>query len=103
MRYAFVLVALVLAGCASNTPDMGARFNDEAQQEVSCMQHQQSAPGDQYLKEDNWDTDVTLPLLRYYTTNGKKPYCDGQGPSDVDKQWLDIYRKLGADESNIRT
>ncbi|GLZ28418.1 hypothetical protein Lesp02_06080 [Lentzea sp. NBRC 105346] len=101
MKYAFVLAALVLAGCSSGGNDMGATFNDEGQAEITCMQHQAARPGERYLKEENWDTDVTLPLLRYYTSNGKKPYCDGQGASEIDKVWFDIYRKLGGDAGNI--
>lgn len=101
MRYTLVLAVLLLAGCSASA-EPGPRFDDEGQAEITCMKHQPNAPGDQYLKEENWDTDMTLPLLRYYTTNGKKPYCDGQTASDVDKQWLDIYVKLGADTANIR-
>lgn len=103
MRYALVLAALVLAGCSQAPAEMGPRFNDEGQGDITCMQHQQDRPGERYLNPDNWDTDLTLPLLRYYTTNGKKPYCDGQAATEIDKLWLDIYLKLGADGANIGT
>ena len=50
------------------------------------MDHQGRSPGTQ-------DTDpsvsmfITLPVIRYYKENGSKPYCDGQGPTAIDRQW----------------
>jgi len=28
-----------------------------------------------------------LEVFRYYTENGSKPYCDGAGPTAIDKRW----------------
>ena len=33
--------------------------------------------------------------------SGAKPYRDGNGPTDVDRQWVDIYVRLGADRNNV--
>jgi glutathione S-transferase len=46
-------------------------------------------------------TDETLALLRYYTANGGKKYCAGDDPTAVDRQWADLYVRLGADRKNV--
>ncbi|WP_231104654.1 hypothetical protein [Haloechinothrix halophila] len=46
-------------------------------------------------------SEETMTLLRYYTSHGRKPYCDGAGPTDVDRAWARLYVELGADPSNL--
>lgn len=91
------------AACTATTPDPGPRFDDEAGAEraLACMKHQPQAPGARYTADTSRRTDETLALLRYYTANGAKPYCDGHGPTGIDRQWIDIYVSLGADRKNV--
>jgi hypothetical protein len=102
-----VLTALlcgVVAACGAD-PDPGPRFDDEttngAVRDLTCMKHQPQPPGARYTDDPARRTAETLGLLRYYTANGAKPYCDGQGPTDVDRQWVDVYVNLGADRKNV--
>jgi len=90
-----------LAGC-STPPDPGPLFADDRQTaEPTCMQHQARAPGSRYTDAALRRTDETLPLLRYYTANGTKPYCDNQAPTDVDRAWARVYVDLGAERSRV--
>lgn len=69
---------LVIAGCsADHGPPPGPRFDDEGQARITCMSHQVEAPGARYSDESLRVTADTMALLRYYTANGRKPYCDG--------------------------
>lgn len=90
--------ALLTAGC-STAPD--PRFADEGLREISCMAHQPEAPGPRYTDPARRRTGEVLPLLRYYTANGAKPYCDGAGPTDIDKRWARLYAELGADATKV--
>lgn len=101
-----VLTALLFGAVAACTaPDPGRRFDDEttggAVRELTCMKHQPQPPGTRYTDDTTRRTGETLALLRYYTANGAKPYCDGHGPTDIDRQWVDIYVSLGADRKNV--
>ncbi|MFJ1768062.1 hypothetical protein ACIOD2_47635 [Amycolatopsis sp. NPDC088138] len=92
---------LLIAGCSAAPPDPGPVFDNEGNQPVSCMKHQQAEPGARYRDPDRIRTDETLPLLRYYTSNGRKTYCDGAAPSDVDRAWAGVYVGLGAARANV--
>jgi hypothetical protein len=103
-----IVVAALLLGavaCTESAPDPGPRFDDEttggAVRELDCMKHQPRPPGTRYTDDTLKRTNETLALLRYYTANGGKPYCDGDGPTDVDRQWIDLYVRLGADRDNV--
>lgn len=99
-----VLTALLfgaVAACSVAAPDPGPRFDDEAARDLTCMKHQPQPPGARYTDDTAKRTGETFALLRYYTANGAKPYCDGNGPTDVDRQWVDIYVSLGADRKNV--
>ena len=102
IRYVVSSVFLV-AACSVAAPDPGPRFDDETARDLTCMKHQQQPPGTRYTDDTARRTDETLALLRYYTANGAKPYCDGNGPTDVDRQWVDLYVHLGADRKNVAT
>lgn len=103
------LSALLLCAvaCTEAAPDPGPRFDDEkaggAVRELDCMRHQPQRPGARYTDAELQSTGETLALLRYYTANGAKPYCDGKGPTGVDREWADIYVRLGADRDNVAT
>jgi hypothetical protein len=92
---------LVLAGCTQGATAAGVKFDDEGLADVACMKHQPAPPGANYTNSDGGPTDEVLPVLRYYTAHGKKGYCDGKGPSDVDKAWAAVYVDLGADKANV--
>lgn len=101
MRLVLVVLAVVaVAGCSS-AGQPGALFDDERQADIACMRHQPQQPGEEYFSEENWDTNVSLPILRYYTANGRKPYCDGGAATAADKGWRELYLKMGADEKNL--
>jgi hypothetical protein len=101
MRYLGLLVVVFLAACSTAPAEQGPRFDDQGQQDISCMQHQAVTPGPRYMDPGVRRTDETLPMLRYYTVNAKKSYCDGQGPTDADRQWARLYVDLGADRANV--
>ncbi|QXV63356.1 hypothetical protein CVV72_33240 [Amycolatopsis sp. TNS106] len=100
-----LLLYAVVTACSGAAPDPDPRFDDETTggvaTELTCMKHQPRAPGPRYTDEKLRRTDETLALLRYYTANGAKPYCDGSGPTDIDRQWVDLYVGLGADAGNV--
>lgn len=96
---------LLVTACAEPAPDPGPRFDDETTggvaRELTCMKHQQAPPGTRYTDNKLRRTEETLALLRYYTANGGKPYCDGKKPTDTDRRWVDLYVRLGADRKNV--
>ncbi|HWO66244.1 MAG TPA: hypothetical protein VNO31_40045 [Umezawaea sp.] len=102
MRATTTLCALVLAltACTAQA-EPGPVFDDESRADVTCLKHQESAPGARYSDEVMRRSDEVLPLLRYYTAHGRKPFCDGAEPSTNDKAWADLYVRLGADRANV--
>ena len=96
-----IAAALMLAGCTAAGADADVRFDDEAQAEVTCMKHQTSPPGKTYTDAEGVPTDAVLPVLRYYTKNGRKKYCDGADPNANDKAWAAVYVDLGANSANV--
>ncbi|ANZ41428.1 hypothetical protein BBK82_41185 [Lentzea guizhouensis] len=92
--------ATVLIAC-TGSPDPGPVFDNENGSELTCLRHQPQPPGPRYTDEALRRTDHTLPLLRYYTAHGRKPFCDDQTPTDIDKQWAQLYVDLGADRANV--
>lgn len=101
MKKLIVLAVLALAACSAQ-PAATAQFDDEGQSDVSCMKHQEQTPGEEYFDEGSWDTVVSLSILRYYTSNGSKPYCDGKEATAADQGWRKLYVRMGADQTNIR-
>ena len=102
MKKLIVLTVLALAACSTTSETATAAFDDEQQSDVSCLKHQDETPGEEYFDEGNWDTVVSLSILRYYTSNGTKPYCDGKGASEADEGWKKLYVQMGADQTNLR-
>ncbi|MCR6490677.1 hypothetical protein M8542_48560 [Amycolatopsis sp. OK19-0408] len=102
MRATFALACcLLIASCSAAPPDPGPVFDNEGNQAVGCMKHQPAAPGARYLDPGQVRTDETLPLLRYYTANGRKAYCDHAAPSAADRAWAGVYVSLGAERVNV--
>jgi hypothetical protein len=101
MRRLVVLYALLLAACGTSQAEPGPLFDDEGRTELTCLKHQAAPPGDRYSDEGMRNSAEVLNLLRYYTANGRKPYCDGAGASAEDKAWGELYVRLGADRTNV--
>jgi hypothetical protein len=107
MRTILTTLLLIAAAtaCTAPAPTAGPRFDDETKggvvRELTCMKHQSQPPGTRYTDEKTKRTDEVLALLRYYTANGTKPYCDRQGPTEDDRQWVDLYVRLGANRDNV--
>ncbi|GLZ41939.1 hypothetical protein [Actinokineospora sp. NBRC 105648] len=97
-----VATLLTLAACSA-TPDPGPRFDDQAQAELTCLNHQSAAPGPRYTDPAQRRTEETLAVLRYYTANTAKPYCDNQPATTTDRDWAKLYVDLGADPALVAT
>ncbi len=95
---ALTLALLAAAGCSDNG---GPLFNNEGARELRCMQHQSEPPGSRYTDPGRGNPAELLAVLRYYTANGTKPYCDGAPPSDTDRAWAKLYVQLGADRTRV--
>ena len=95
-----LLVGLVVGGCTGGTGGSAGRpdgtFSLPEGTEVTCLEHQQQAPGVDYTGGADGDTAAIFALLRYWAENGALPYCDGQPPTAVDLQWRDLVEQLGA-------
>jgi hypothetical protein len=101
MRRLVVLCALLVAACGTSSAEPGPVFDDEGGTELTCLKHQAAPPGARYSEEGMRNSAEVLNLLRYYTANGRKSYCDGAGASADDKAWGELYVKLGADHTNV--
>jgi hypothetical protein len=101
-------LVLLLGGAAvytvANASGAGdGAFNDQAKQgKLECLAHQKARPGENYTAGASADTGKVLRMLRYYTVNGAKPFCDGQGPTAADQAWAELYVELGADPAKVR-
>ncbi|MGH4024744.1 MAG: hypothetical protein ACRDRV_09180 [Pseudonocardiaceae bacterium] len=94
-------LVLVLAGCGSSVSEPGPVFDNEGGAALRCMKHQPVSPGARYTDPAMKNTAEVFGLLRYYTANGRKPYCDGAPPTEIDKQWAQLYVTQGAARSNV--
>ncbi len=94
-------VLLILTGCGPSPPEPGPLFDNEGGTSLTCMKHQPASPGARYTDPTLKKTAEILTLLRYYTANGTKPYCDTEPATGIDKQWAQIYLTQGADRSHI--
>lgn len=101
MRQIVIALTAALAVACTGAPEPGPLFDDESARELTCMKHQQEPPGTRYTDAALQRLDETLALLRYYTANGAKPYCDGKGPTETDRRWAGIYVRLGADRKHV--
>jgi hypothetical protein len=102
MKKLIVLAAFALAACSTSPETVTAQFDDEQQTDISCQKHQDQTPGKEYFDEGNWDTVVSLSILRYYTSNGTKPYCEGKAATAADQGRRELYVRMGADQTNLR-
>ncbi|MDN3358524.1 hypothetical protein [Actinomadura sp. DC4] len=93
--FALALAALVtMTGCGGTSGTFDAGHGTAA---LTCMEHQRHTPPVNYTD----DTARGLLLLRYYTTNGTRPYCDHRHATPADRAWARLYLKLGANPSPV--
>lgn len=101
MRKPLIALLLTLSACSSSPPDPGPKFDDEGQAQLTCMKHQPAAPGPRYTDDTLRRTEDSLALLKYYTANGRKPFCDAGPATETDRAWAQLYVRLGADRTNV--
>ncbi len=103
MRCAVVATGLllILAGCGSSPPGPGPLFDNEGGAALTCMKHQPASPGARYVDPALRNTGEIFTMLRYYTANGNKPYCDRNPATGIDKKWAQLYLAQGATRSNV--
>ena len=95
-------VVLALAGCGSSSPEPGPVFDNEGGAAITCMKHQPASPGARYTDPAMKNTaEILNGPLRYYTANGRKPYCDRATATEIDKQWAQLYVTEGAARSHV--
>jgi hypothetical protein len=102
LAVAFGLSLAVVGGCSS-APDPGPVFNNEGAGELACMAHQADSPGARYTEQEMRNTAEVLALMRYFTTNGAKPYCDATPATEDDKAWAQVYVNLGGTNDKVST
>ncbi|MFD7729610.1 hypothetical protein ACFV6F_04365 [Kitasatospora phosalacinea] len=91
--------ALLLAGCAG--PTRGDLDAQRATPSPDCLVHQAHEPAERYTAGRDADTAAVLEMLRYYTANGRSPYCDGKPPTAADHAWQQLYTHLGGDPAHL--
>ncbi len=101
-RSTLVAVAVLsFAGCTGESADDGRFDRGEVEGELECMEHQAESPGTDYTGGTEADTAAILGMFRYYVDNGDKPYCDGDPPSDTDRDWAQLVVDLGGSEESV--
>ncbi|WP_433888475.1 hypothetical protein [Streptomyces sp. CA-111067] len=90
---AAMLAALALGGCAHSGG--GALNAQDATATPACRVHQNQQPSERYTAGARSDPRSVLELMRYYTANGGKAFCDGKPPTRTDQRWTDLYARLG--------
>ena len=99
---AALLPVVVLSGCGHSAPGDAARFDNQSGDDaLTCLVHQHNQPDSAYEGGPRATTLLVLTMLHYYVANGNKPYCDGRPPSEVDRAWLALYLRLGADPAHV--
>ncbi|MFI5643258.1 hypothetical protein [Kitasatospora sp. NPDC051705] len=105
VRRSSLLVCLALAaaplltGCGSE-PE-GSFDAQPGTPSPTCVQHQSRTPGTRYTGGQASDPRAVLEMMRFYTANGTKAFCDGKPPTDTDRRWTDLYTALGGDPVHV--
>ncbi|MFJ6836395.1 hypothetical protein [Streptomyces sp. NPDC091209] len=90
---AALLGAIALSGCGTSADGrLDVQANDPT---PVCRVHQKQPPGNRYTAGAKADTRAVLQMLRYYTANGTKAFCDGKPSTGTDRRWTDLYTALG--------
>ncbi|WP_195911344.1 hypothetical protein [Streptomyces kaniharaensis] len=98
---AALLGAVLLSGC-SHPSDAGFDAQS-ATPSPTCLVHQTRDPGNRYTAGNSAAPRAVLEMMRYYTANGTKAYCDGQPPTGTDRHWTGLYTTLGGDPTHLGT
>ncbi|MCX4751640.1 hypothetical protein OG455_40105 [Kitasatospora sp. NBC_01287] len=96
-----LLPLLPLAAGCERAPADGRFDAQPATPSPSCLVHQAEPPGTRYRDTASSDGPAVLEMMRYYTANGAKPYCDGHPPTAVDQQWTRLYTELGGGPGHV--
>ena len=94
---ALTLGLALLAGCSSDD----GRFDPGKGDQSTCMEHQTESPGTAYTGGEDGDTAAIFAVLRYYVSNGDKGYCDGQPPTETDREWAQLVVDLGGSRDSV--
>ncbi|WP_329492891.1 hypothetical protein [Kitasatospora herbaricolor] len=97
--FAVLLLLAALSGCAAS--DDGSLDTQAGAAAPTCLVHQSKTPGSRYTAGDRADTGSVLQLMRYYTANGTKDFCDGRPATGTDHRWTDLYTALGGDRAHV--
>jgi hypothetical protein len=104
---AAIVATALLAGCGHGKPHPAASsglFDNQQQATITCMAHQTQRPGVLYTGGANGaDTAHILQMMQYYTSNGKRTYCDGAKPTAIDQAWARLYLTLGGTTDAVRS
>ncbi|MFI5533972.1 hypothetical protein ACIA8O_36085 [Kitasatospora sp. NPDC051853] len=96
------LVLLLALSTTACTADTDGRFDAHtATPSPTCIRHQSHDPGTDYTAGQQADPRAVLEMMRFYTANGTKAYCDNQPPTTTDQHWNDLYTQLGGDPHNL--
>ncbi|MGW4698644.1 hypothetical protein ACWEO1_40485 [Kitasatospora cineracea] len=93
------VTAALLTGCGGE-PD-GSFDAQPGTPSPTCLRHQEQQPGGQYTGGQHSDPRAVLEMMRFYTANGTKAFCDGEPPTDADRRWMELYTTLGGDASHL--
>jgi hypothetical protein len=99
LPFGLLVACLLLGGCAGE--QRGSLDAQPGTPSPTCLVHQTRRPGGDYTAGRDADTRSVLEMMRYYTVNGTKPYCDGEPPGSADRAWTDLYTSLGGDRSHV--
>jgi hypothetical protein len=102
LAVAFGVVLAAVGGCSS-APEPGPVFDNQEAQALTCMAHQTASPGARYTAAELRNTGEVLALMRYFTANGAKPYCDAAPATAADKAWAQVYVDLGGTNEKVPT
>ncbi|MEV4613176.1 hypothetical protein AB0K43_11320 [Kitasatospora sp. NPDC049258] len=94
-----LLAAPLLAACGAE-PD-GSFDARPGTPSPTCIQHQSQDPGAKYTGGEKSDPRSVLEMMRFYTANGTKAYCDGKPPTATDRRWTELYATLGGDPRHV--
>ncbi|MDF9816199.1 hypothetical protein [Streptomyces sp. SPB162] len=95
---AALLAVVATGGCA---PASGLLDAQDGTSSPTCRIHQTRGPADRYTAGAHADPRSVLQLMRYYTANGTKAYCDGKPPTDTDHLWTRLYTELGGSAAHL--
>jgi hypothetical protein len=90
----------VVSACGSPHSAIGAFRAGSAR---GCLVHQTVAPGPAYRGGVSGDTGAALGFLRYYTSHGRDPFCDGSSATSIDRTWARLYVDLTGSPARVRT